>query len=153
MRNLVLFFYKNYFTFLFLFLEAASVFLLIQNNSYQRASFINSSNAISGKVYESYSSFTDYFALKQTNEQVARENAQLRNLLKSSYTSYLVTPQLIKDSALKQQYSYIIAKVVNNSINRKNNYLTLNRGTAQGIKKGMAVICGEGGAIQRTASK
>jgi len=144
MRNLVLFFTKNYFTFLFLFLESVAFFLLIQNNNYQRASFINSSNAISGTVYETYSNITDYFNLTYSNEQLAKENAELRNLLKNSYTNYLVTPQMIKDSALKQQYSYIVAKVVNNSINRKNNYLTLNRGSEQGIKKDMAVICGQG---------
>ena len=144
MRNLVLFFTKNYFIFLFLFLESVAIFLLIQNNNYQRASFINSSNAISGTIYETYTGFTEYFSLKNSNKQLAEENAKLRNLLKSSYANYLVTPELVKDSALKQQYSYIVAKVVNNSTNRKDNYLTLNRGSEQGIKKGMAVICGQG---------
>ncbi|MEW6468527.1 MAG: rod shape-determining protein MreC [Bacteroidota bacterium] len=154
MRNLVLFFYKNYFTFLFLFLESVAVFLLIQNNNYQRASFVNSSNAVAGSVYETWSGITDYFSLGRSNEQLAKENAELRNMLKGSYTSYLVTPGLVRDSALKQQYSYIVAKVVNNSVNRKNNYLTLNRGSAQGVKKGMAVISGQGvvGIVKEVSS-
>ena len=82
--------------------------------------------------------------MKNSNKLLAEENSKLRNLLKNSYANYLVTREMIKDSVLKQQYSYIVAKVVNNSTDRKNNYLTLNRGSEQGIKKGMAVICGQG---------
>lgn len=42
-------------------------------------------------------------------------------------------------------YNYIASKVVNNSIvNDKNNYITIDRGTADGVKKGMAVVSANG---------
>ena len=41
-------------------------------------------------------------------------------------------------------YVYRTAKVVNNSVSAANNYITINRGTADGIAKNMAVISGTG---------
>ena len=48
------------------------------------------------------------------------------------------------DTILKQQYTFMTSKVINNSTNRRNNYLTLNKGSKQGIKPEMGVICSEG---------
>jgi rod shape-determining protein MreC len=144
MRNLFLFLVKNYYFFLFLFLEAIAVILLVQNNKYQHAGFINSSNAITGTVYQTWSGVTDYLSLRQANELLAEENALLRGQAKDARTDYTVKQVSISDSVYKQKYSFITAKVVNNSTNRRNNYLTLNRGTEQGVSRGMSVICGEG---------
>lgn len=144
MRNLFLFLVKNYYFFLFLFLEAIAVILLVQNNKYQHAGFINSSNAITGTVYQTWSGMTDYLSLRQANELLAEENARLRSQAKDARTDYTVKQVNISDSAYKQKYSFITAKVVNNSTNRRSNYLTLNRGTQQGVSRGMSVICGEG---------
>src|SRR5882672_1655475 len=144
MRNLVLFLVKNYYIFLFIFLQSIALFLLVQNNKYQRAGFINSSNALAGNVYDTWSSMTDYLNLKHANELLATENGLLHNQLKNSKADYTTHPVQITDSVFKQKYSFITAKVVNNSTNRKNNYLTLNRGSLQGVARGMAVMCGEG---------
>ncbi|MBI4947595.1 MAG: rod shape-determining protein MreC [Bacteroidetes bacterium] len=144
MRNLILFLTRNYYIILFLLLETFSVFLVIQNNHFQRSHFLNSSNAISGNLYETYSEITDYFWLKETNRKLAEEINSLRNKLEqsSSYKSNDTT--VVLDSLHKQQYVYINAKVVNNSTNRKKNYLTLNAGLKQGVKTEMAVISPNG---------
>ncbi|MBI4932182.1 MAG: rod shape-determining protein MreC [Bacteroidetes bacterium] len=144
MRNLILFLTRNYYIILFLFLESFSVYLVIQNNHFQRAHFLNSSNAIAGNIYETYSGFTDYFGLKQENKKLAEENVILRNQLSKSFMHQSNTPVSVKDSLLKQQYFYLIAKVVNNSTNRRKNYLTLNVGSKLGVKKEMAVISSDG---------
>ena len=144
MRNLFLFLAKNYYLFLFIFLQSLAIFLLVQNNKFQRAGFINSSNALAGNVYETWSGLTDYLNLKHANELLANENSQLRNKLKSATADYTTHPVQVTDSVFKQKYSFITSKVVNNSTNRKNNYLTLNRGSQQGVARGMAVMCGEG---------
>ncbi|MFI5163773.1 MAG: rod shape-determining protein MreC [Bacteroidia bacterium] len=144
MRNLILFLTRNYYIILFLGLESLSIFLVIQNNHFQRSHFLNSSNAAAGTIYEIYSGITDYFGLKEKNNKLARENVTLRNLLKQSFyykTSATVT---VKDSLHKQQYIYLTAKVVNNSTNRRKNYLTLNIGSKQGVGTEMAVISSDG---------
>ncbi|MDO8993390.1 MAG: rod shape-determining protein MreC, partial [Daejeonella sp.] len=121
-----------------------SLILLINNNSYQRASVWNSSNQLVGTAYERVNEFSSYLVLGKTNDSLAAENARLRNLLKSSYYDDSVKQITVKDSVLKQQYTYTVARVINNSVHQKNNYLTINRGSKHGIKKGMGVIASSG---------
>ena len=144
MRNLILFLTRNYYFILFLLLETLSFFLLFQNNHFQRSHFLNSSNALSGNIYETYSGITDYFGLRETNKKLADENMFLLNQLKNSYIYQGNLRETVKDSVHKQQYVYLSAKVVNNSTNHRTNYLTLNAGSKQSVKKEMAVICSEG---------
>ena len=144
MRNLILFLTKNYYFILFLSLESLSLFFVFQNNHFQRAHFLNSSNAISGSIYSAYSGITDYFGLHETNQKLADENVRLRNQLRQSFSYHAGSPVAIRDSVHRQQYVYVSAKVVNNSTNRRTNYLTLNAGSEQGVKGEMAVICSEG---------
>ncbi len=144
MRNLILFIWKNNFFVLFLLLELLCTYLIVMNNGFQRARFISSSNAVSGSVLETYSEVEEYFNLRYTNQLLAMENARLRSMSIASFADLSSGNIVVKDSIHKQQYSYIPAKVVNNSTNRRNNYLTLNKGYKQGIREEMAVISGTG---------
>lgn len=93
---------------------------------------------------EGVSYVTDYMNLKTTNHDLAYENAQLMNSLPGGLYDKAVQAIVVKDTLLIQQYSYIPAKVINNSTTRRNNYLTLNRGTTHGIQREMGVITGSG---------
>ncbi len=144
MRNLVIFIYKNYFFFLFLLLEFFAVYLVSKNNYYHRAGFVNSSNSLVSSIYSSYDNARVYLSLKETNLLLAKENAALRSKMMSSYMDFTVKTLKVNDTAFKQQYEFEEAKVVNNSTNRRNNYLTLNRGKNQGIETDMGVISSTG---------
>jgi rod shape-determining protein MreC len=140
MRNLFKFIIRYHVTLLFIVIESLSLFLTIQTNSFQRASFINSSTEISGNIYSWFSSITEYISVKEDNEKLAKENLELRKLLKSNYINNVLTLKTINDSIYKLKYDYFTAKVVNNSVIHQNNYLTLNKGYNQGVRKDMAVI-------------
>jgi rod shape-determining protein MreC len=144
MRNLWRFISNYNAFFLFLIFEAASLIIFVKNNSYQRAEFINSANSMTGGLYARIEEFYGYLSLKNVNDSLARENAHLRNALKTSYYIDTVTHHKVEDTVYKQQYEYLVAKVINNSVNKSNNYLTINRGSKQGIVKGMGVICSKG---------
>ncbi len=144
MRNLFKFIIRYHVTLLFIVIESFSLFLTIQTNSFQRASFINSSTEISGNIYSWFSSVTEYISVKEDNEKLAKENTELRKLLKSNYINNVLTLKTINDSIYKQKYDYFTAKVVNNSVIHQNNYLTLNKGYNQGARKDMAVINPQG---------
>ncbi|MGZ4034126.1 MAG: rod shape-determining protein MreC [Bacteroidia bacterium] len=152
MRNLVLLIWKNYFFFLFLLLETLCIYLIVQNNNFQRASFINSSNAVSANLMKISANVSDYFALQNTNEKLVKENAELRAHLIESFSVITddkdsVKTQYqdpVKKTVYRQKYTYTSAKVVNNSTNMRNNFLTLDKGSKQGIKKNMAVITSTG---------
>src|SRR5690554_1208399 len=126
--------------FLFILFFGLSFALVITNNDFQRSSTFNSSNAIIGKIYKETSRITNYMKLDEANQELLAENAALRislDRLISQDTSYL---QTVLDTLGSPQYSYISAKVTNNSIRQKNNYITIAKGSDHGIEKGMAVI-------------
>lgn len=144
MRNVWIFISKYNAFFMLIFFLVASLILLVNNNSYQRASTLNSSNHLVGSAYQRVNNFTDYLNLGHTNDNLAAENAQLKAQLKSSFFSDSINQGSVNDTLTLQQYTYIVAKVVNKSIHQKNNYITINRGSRHGIKKGMGVISTKG---------
>lgn len=144
MRNLLLFLTKYHYFFLFILLELIALIILIQGNNFQRSSFINSANSLSGNVHEKFSDVTEYFRLKDINDKLVSENALLRDGLRSSYYGFAALPDTITDTIFRQRFQYVAAKVVNITTHRQNNFLTLNRGSAHGIRKGMGVVCGQG---------
>jgi rod shape-determining protein MreC len=144
MRNLLIFITKYNAFFLFLIFEISSLIIYIKYNSFQKATFINSTNKVTGILYTQVNQLYGYLSLGEVNDSLARENARLRNQLKSSFYIDTIAKRKVDDTIYKQQYTYIEARVINNSINRSNNYITINRGSKQGIAKGMGVICSSG---------
>ncbi|MFM7217914.1 MAG: rod shape-determining protein MreC [Bacteroidota bacterium] len=144
MRNLLLFLWRYNFFLFFLLLEALCVYMVAVNSNYHRASLVNSTNRVAVKVNSLVSAVTEYINLKATNEALARQNAALRSILPGTYYIDSVLQQQVVDTLHHQQYRFMVAKVVNNSINRRSNYLTLDRGSLQGVKPEMGVICADG---------
>lgn len=144
MRNLWIFISKYNAFFLFIIFEIGALVVFVKYNDFQRASFINSSNETIGNIYARVSEFTTYLNLGYINDSLAHENAQLRNQLKSSFYLDTTAEHQVIDTVYQQQYTYIDARVINNSVNRRNNYLTINRGSKDGIAKGMGVISNSG---------
>lgn len=144
MRNLLIFITKYNAFFLFLIFEISSLIIYVKYNSFQKASFINSTNKVTGNFYNKADELKGYLSLREVNDGLVRENALLRNQLKSSLYVDTAGKKLVNDTVYKQQYEYIPAKVINNSINKRNNYITIDRGSSNGIAKGMGVITGAG---------
>ncbi len=144
MRNFFYFIIRNHFILLFLLLEIVSFNLIINYNSYQRASWMSSSSKASGDVYRTFSNVSQYLMLQQINEELANENTFLRSQLPSSFKYSKDYFSLVYDSLNKRQYSYRTAKVINNSVNKHFNYITLNKGEKNGIEKEMGVISSKG---------
>lgn len=144
MRNLFIFITKYNAFFLFIIFEVASLIVYVKYNSFQKATFINSANEVTGNLYAKISEFKSYLTLKDDNDSLARENARLRNQLKSSFYADTTSKHKVTDTIYKKQYEYIVARVINNSINHSYNYITINRGSQQGVAKGMGVICNLG---------
>ena len=132
MRNLFAFFFRYHFFFVFILLETAGIGMLIQTHHYQSSRFVSSSNRWSGRILEKFNSVTEYFELKKINDLLAEENAMIRN-------KSLHLPNF-EENVYKNQHEYISAKIIKNSYNKRNNYLTINKGSIHGIENGMGVI-------------
>ncbi len=150
MRNIIAFIRQFFNLFLFLVLMGISLGILINYNQTYQVIFSNIANEATGKAGAQYNSVEYYFRLKKTNEALVAENAELRGLLKQSFEAP-DTSKIIKiDSLLKdtlgriRKFQFLPAKVVNNDISDQNNYITLYRGSKQGITKDMGVIGPQG---------
>jgi rod shape-determining protein MreC len=157
MRNIFLFI-RRYFNFLsFLALQALALSFLFRYNKFHEAAFAGVANEITGRVNEQYNTVDYYFKLKKANENLVKENVALREMLRSNYQSPDTTLKLIVDSirvdSLKpfQRYVYREAKVVGSFITTQTNFVTIHRGSSQGVQPDMAVI-GPNGVVGRVVN-
>ena len=118
--------------------------LVVQNNKFHNASFINSSNAVTGGALQWQSNFVGYLGLREANAVLAAENERLHSQSILAFIKYTMKEFVHNDTIYKQRYTYLNAEVINNSIFKRNNYLTLNKGYAHGVEPEMAVISSNG---------
>jgi len=143
MERLFLFIYHYRAFFTFLTLEFICAWMIIDNNRYQGAQFFNSSNGFVASMNTFSQGVREYFSLRDINATLARENAYLRGRLEVRNQASN-NPGILTDSALVKNYDFVSARVVNNSVDRVTNFITINKGQNDGIQPGMAVISPEG---------
>lgn len=117
---------------------------MVHHQGFQGSHVLNSANEGVANVYQSAANTREYFSLKKENDKLALENSVLRNFLKSNYSILPLKEFSRNDTLYKQQYSYLSAKAVNSSVNKRRNFLTLNIGSGQGVTQDMAVMSSEG---------
>src|SRR5690606_3438305 len=81
MQQIINFVLRNKTFLVFLLLFGLSLFFTIQSHSYHKSKFINSSNFITGTVYESANSVGKYFNLTKENKALLEENKMLKTLI------------------------------------------------------------------------
>ena len=159
MKNLLEFLRQHFHWFLFVVLEALSVVLLFQYNSYQNSVWFSSANVLSGKVYEWTSAVETFFSLTKVNEDLTLRNfylerqvTQLRRLY--SEATEVVNVKERQELEMLERYKLIPAKVVTNELDKQNNLLTIDKGDTDGVEEGMGVACGQGvvGVVLKTSS-
>ena len=149
MHNLLAFLSKYYHWLIFLLLEVVSGVMLFKYNSYQGSAWISSANAVVGKIYEWQSGMEHFFSLSQSSEQLTQRNLYLeeevlqlrKSLAKATADSSWFQKH---EMAHLSQYKQIPAKVISNSIHKKDNLITIDKGSADGVKTDMGVACGNG---------
>jgi rod shape-determining protein MreC len=153
MKNIIGFIRQN-FTFLtFLILQIVSLVMLSSYNKTYETFFGGWSNQVTGNINKKYNGWSYYFNLSNTNAQLIAENAALRNQLGQNFSPIDSTKKsgtlvLRKDSLEKtRKFYYYPAKVVGNTFTLQKNYIIIERGSLQGVKKDMAAISPEGSIV------
>ena len=151
MQQIFNFIFKNSTRLLFLLLLGISLILTVQSHSYHRSKVVSSANFLTGGVYAQINSAGEYFRLRGQNEELAKENARLKSLLFNLTDSADV--QKIDSIKGVDKTSIITSKVIHNSYNVYENYLTINSGTAAGVQSDMGVINSAGivGVVDKTS--
>lgn len=147
MRNLWIFLSKYNAFFWFIIFFVASLILVIRNNNYQRSSVFNSTNEVVGNAYIKFNIIKRYLNLNEVNDSLARENANLKTQLLLIQEKDSTQLSKVVDTNFNQQYTLLAAKVIKNSISLSRNYITVNKGSNDGIVKDMAVVSLQRGVV------
>lgn len=142
MRSIYYLFSRFHVLILFVLLEIFALTLVFKSNKYQEVRFLNTSNSFAGKVLGYANSFYSFINLGKNNTILLEENVKLKEQIKFQ-NIYKLDSSLPKYSE-QYVFEYIPAKIVNNSINKSVNYITLNKGTKDGVEKGLGVISSNG---------
>ncbi len=145
MNNLLYFFIKSRPWILLVVYVLMSCVLLFNGNPYQHSIYLTSANAVSSSIYGMSTGITGYFNLRDINEDLQHRNSDLElellnlkaTLRKYQEVDYAMSTPV--DSSLSR-YNFIIAHVINNSVNRPHNFITIEKGSEDGIKPEMGVV-------------
>lgn len=134
---------------MFIILESIALFYTISHNETKTKQFITSAGFVSGYWHKQIHAISEYFRLAELNEKLSAENNKLQERL-SAYKAYATQDKTILED---NKYSYTMGRIIKNSVNHKNNYLTLDKGHSAGIKENMAVVGNDGiiGVIAQTS--
>ena len=157
MRNLLNFLFRYNHCIVFVLLQGVCFLLLFSFNNYQHSRFFTSANAFVGKIYEATRTITSYFDLQRQNDVLMERNIWLEQQLlladkrlKEMEEANSINWPAETTSTMFQAYK---AGVIKNSLNRADNYITLNQGALAGIKPDMGVIGPNGvvGIVYKTS--
>lgn len=144
MLKLLLFLKRIHYVLLFLALEAIAIGVFLNSNVYQKAQISGISNRLVSVVYDKMADVSGYFGLRAENDRLIEEIARLRSEITSrAYLDSLLT-EVDDTVAGLQYYQYYPARVIRNSISKRENYLTIDRGTLDGVEPDMALIGDDG---------
>jgi len=152
MQQIINFIIKNSYRLLFLLLLVLSLTLTITSHTYHRSEYINSANSITGSIYTKINEVNEYLSLKEKNKELASENALLKEMLFNKKDTLIRSKTLFRNDL--NNFNVVVGKVIRNSFNVRENYITINAGRALGIKTDMGVINDKGvvGIVEKTST-
>lgn len=155
MQQIINFIIRNKNLLLYLFLLFISLSFTIQSHSYHQSKFFSSASWFSGGIYNTTNSITSYFNLEQENEKLVKENMLLRNILINKEYNLDAPIDSLKVDTSKTDFTIISAKIIKNSYSLLDNYITLNKGSIDGVSQDMGVITPDGilGIVENTSEK
>ena len=142
MRSIYYLITRFYVLILFVLLEAFALTLIFKSNKYQEVRFLNTSGAITGTISSYVHSAYTFIHSGANNKLLLEENTLLKQQI-------IYQNQYLKDSSLPKKssnytFDYIPAKIVNNTLNKSINYITIDKGSIDGVQKGYGVISSNG---------
>lgn len=110
-----------------------------------RSIYLTSANSVSATVYDWADNITGFFTLRENNDDLNRRNAELQ----AEVARLKATVNLLQEEVMAEKlvlpdnlrpYDFIVAHVIKNSVMKADNYLTINKGSDDGVLPEMGVI-------------
>ena len=146
MRKLLQFFRQHSSLFVYLCYAALCLILLFGFNPYQQSVYFSSASRIAGSLYDLSGAVTGYFGLQKANNELLVQNGKLQNelaVLRNTLAQYQARDTLsqLPFSVVNIDTSRIIvARVINNSVARRNNSITIDKGMRDGVFPEMGLV-------------
>ncbi len=153
MHRLFEFLRSVYVVVLFVILECVAINFYAHSDLYTQAKMLSYSNRVVGGAQGAWGGVREYFGLRRKNEILISRVAELENeltLYRELAADTLLWAQ--SEAGYEKPYTYIVAKVVSNSVNKLENYIVLNRGQRDGVAKNMAVLSSGGAMVGYVAA-
>lgn len=144
MDSLLRFLKNIHFQLIFIALEVIALILAIGGDAKRNSVFCTSANFVTGRIYDLAWNYVSYFNLREENAMLMEQLSNIRRKNSMFYVSDTAKFQTQTDSLGKLKYRFITASVLKNSINSKNNFMTLDVGKAEGVHPDMAVVSASG---------
>ena len=134
---------------LFLLLEVLSGFLLFGYNSYQGSVWFTQANTVAAYVHEGEAMVLSYLRMPAENAALVRQNIILQQSNDElRHELALTKPDTSETSKaqteLLEGMTLIPARIIDNSVRKKDNMLVVNRGSEEGVAPEMGVVSGTG---------
>lgn len=152
---------KTYVTIIFIIIECCAVVFFVKHSVYSGTVALNFANQKLGGINSWLHNIDDYFRLSEINDDLARQNAELTHRVlsleslltvqqesaKDGADSLLARQKLIEEAIVRNEssngsYMSVPATVISNSTNNQENYITLNKGSVDGVERLMSVVSG-----------
>ncbi|QWX83138.1 rod shape-determining protein MreC [Cellulophaga sp. HaHaR_3_176] len=155
MQQIINFIIRNKNLLLYLFLLFISLSFTIQSHSYHQSKFFSSASWFSGGIYNTTNGISSYFNLEQENEKLVKENMLLRNILINKEYNLNAPIDSLTIDTTNTDFTIVSAKIIKNSYSLLDNYITLDKGSSDGITQDMGVITPDGilGIVENTTEK
>lgn len=156
MKNVISFIIKYSAFIAFLLLEIISFYFIVNYNKSQKEIWLNSSNIFVGSINKHVQGVEDFFKLQERNDSLLTENARLlETIINYRVSSSNNSFQNFEEQDSTLNYELIPSKICSKTIHLRNNYITLCKGAADGIKSGMGVISNDGivGIVKEVSEK
>jgi rod shape-determining protein MreC len=140
MGNIFAFLSKYHRLFLFTILEIICLSLVVNFNKGQHSTFFAWAYDTKDRMYKTYDDVNLYFHLQKVNDSLSAENARLRASLKSAKYFDTAKTRPVVDTTNKQRYTFTSANVINNTVTKRDNFLTLDIGENRGVSRHLGVV-------------
>lgn len=136
------FFSDNKVVLLFLLMEFIAFISILNTHSFHQSGYITSANNISGAILKKSNDIHSFLGLRKANNDLIQENLALKNELE--HLKQLQVPPTITQVDTLRKYTYITANVIRNSFLKKDNIITLDKGSIDGVQPNMGVVLPNG---------
>lgn len=128
----------------FILLEVAALLMLSHNSQIQRLWIARISHGVMARTWGVSQNISNYFSLKKQNDELVLENDRLGKIVRSYELAAKAASPDSKPVMMDNGFEYIPATIIKASTKTQHNYLIIDKGSEDGVRRNSGVITSKG---------